>query len=285
MKLSGNLRCFGREKGGIHKMNGHRPTVLGLEDVSAGYPGLPKALHAANFTVYQGEQIGVLGPNGAGKSTLFKAIVGLIPLTAGHITIHGQDRRNRVGAVGYVPQVESIDWHFPVTVRDVVMMGRIRKIGRLYPWPPPKHWRRVDEMLERVNMADFRHRQIGELSGGQRRRVFIARALAQEADILLLDEPFSGVDVAAEGEIILVLDALQAQGVTIILATHDLQAAQRQFDRLLLLRHEVIACGTAAEVLTAANLRAAYGKRVGVFEEGQQTIVVVDAHDHNPVKL
>lgn len=251
--------------------------ALAVHNLSAGYPGLRNVLQDATFDVQGGERVAVLGPNGAGKSTLFKAIVGLIPHHTGYISMHGEDCRTSHTMVGYVPQHNDIDWHFPVTVRDVVMMGRIRKIG-WFRFPTRKQWRIVDETLDRVGMLDLRHRQIGELSGGQRRRVFIARALAQETDVLLLDEPFSGIDAAAEQEILDTLDMLHEAGITVIVATHDLEAAQTQFDKLLLLKNRVIGFGTPEEVFTPENLRAAYGKRVGVFHSGQETILVADVH-------
>ena len=250
------------------------PALL-VRNLAAGYPGLRDALLDASFSVMPGERIGVLGPNGAGKSTLFKAIVGVIPHHNGDISIHGEDCHTSHHMVGYVPQTDEIDWQFPVTVGDVVMMGRTRQFSWMR-FPTRKHWARVNELLDRVGMVDFRARQIGELSGGQRRRVFIARALAQETDVLLLDEPFSGVDVAAEQEVMDVLTRLHNEGITIITATHDLSTAQKQFDRLLLLRQTVIAYGPPEEVLVAEKLRQAYGRRVGIFKDGEQTVIVAD---------
>jgi ABC-type Mn2+/Zn2+ transport system ATPase subunit len=157
------------------------------------------------------------------------------------------------------------------------MMGRIRLLG-LFAWPTPRHWRAVDAMLDRVGMADFRQRQIGQLSGGQRRRVFIARALAQETDILLLDEPFSGVDVKAEQEITMVLERLYHEGITMVIATHDLSNATTYYDKLLLLNQTVIAYGEPDVVFTPDTLATAYGGRIGIFHEGRETIVVADEH-------
>ncbi len=257
--------------------NSHTIPALRVEDFSAGYPGARHVLRHVDFSVMPGEYIGILGPNGAGKSTLFKSIVGLIPHETGCISIHGESCRRSHNLVGYVPQIDAIDWNFPANVRDVVMMGRARRIGWFLP-PTPAHWRVVDQLLERVGMTAYRHRQIGELSGGQRRRVFIARALAQETNVLLLDEPFSGVDISAEREIQNTLDALHEDGVTIIVATHDMDKAQKQFDRLLLLKHRVIAYGSPAEVFTPEALREAYGRRVGIIERDDQTIIVADFH-------
>jgi ABC-type Mn2+/Zn2+ transport system ATPase subunit len=250
--------------------------ALSVQRLSAGYPGARNAVEEISFDVARGERVGVLGPNGAGKSTLFKAIVGLIPHTGGQISIHGENCRTSHNMVGYVPQHEEIDWSFPVTVRDVVMMGRLRQIGWLR-WPRPRDWQAVDAVLTRVGMVNFRDRQIGQLSGGQKRRVFIARALAQETDVLLLDEPFSGVDAAAEHEIGEMLDLLRGDGVTVLLATHDLSTA-RQFDKLLLLKQHVIAYGTPEAVFTPETLGRAYGGRIGIFQGTGQTIIIADEH-------
>lgn len=255
--------------------------ALRVQELSAGYPHHPFALDHVSFEVATGQRVGILGPNGAGKSTLFKAIAGLIPHSTGQVSIHGEDCRTSHRLVGYVPQHGEIDWGFPVNVRDVVMMGRTRELGWL-PFPTPRHWRKVDDMLDRVGMADLGRRQIGQLSGGQRQRVFIARALAQETTVLLLDEPFSGVDAAAEEEIGLVLERLRADGVTILIATHDLKTAQSLFDRLLILKGQALAYGSPAEVLTPEILQSAYGRRVGVFStlrpELNDLLVVAESH-------
>ena len=249
--------------------------ALSVRDVSAGYPSARNALQHVSFDVLPGERIAVLGPNGAGKSTLFKAIVGLIPFTGGDISIHGKDCHDSHGLVGYVPQHNSVDWNFPATVADVVMMGRLRQIG-WFRLPNRKHWALVDHLLEQVGLVGLRDRRIGQLSGGQRQRVFIARALAQETDVLLLDEPFSGVDAAAEHEILDVLDRLQAEHVTVITATHDLSMAASRFERVLLIRQSVIAYGAPAAVFQPEHFAAAYGSHVGVFQNGQ--FFVVDEH-------
>lgn len=251
--------------------------ALTVEDLSAGYPAAPGAVEHATFTVMRGERVGVLGPNGAGKSTLFKAIVGLIPHHTGHISIHGEDCRTSHTMVGYMPQHEEIDWAFPATVRDVVMMGRLRQIGWLR-WPRRADWEAVDAVLDRVGMLPFRDRQIGQLSGGQKRRVFIARALVQETDVLLLDEPFSGVDAAAEAEILEILDLLRQERVTVLLATHDMGMAANHFDRLLLLNRRVVAYGPPSQVFTPQTLSKAYGGRIGIFQDGQQMIIITDEH-------
>jgi ABC-type Mn2+/Zn2+ transport system ATPase subunit len=251
--------------------------ALTVENLSAGYPGNREAMTGVSFSVRRGERVGVLGPNGAGKSTLFKTIVGLIPHHTGHISIHGEDCRTSHNMVGYVPQHEAIDWRFPVSVRDVVMMGRLRQIG-WFRWAGRHDWQAVDDVLDRVGMLPFRDRQIGQLSGGQKRRVFIARALAQETDVLLLDEPFSGVDAAAENEIMDMLDLLRREQVSVILATHDMHMAGQAFDRLLLINRTVVAYGPPREVFTPDTLSRAYGGRIGVFRDSGQTIIITDEH-------
>ncbi|MCL4256703.1 MAG: metal ABC transporter ATP-binding protein [Anaerolineae bacterium] len=250
-------------------------TALTVDNLSAGYRGVDFAIADICFDLHIGERVALIGPNGAGKSTLFKTLVGMIPHQTGYISLHGEDCRTSHKLFGYVPQQEAIDWSFPATVEDVVMMGRVRKIG----WfrMPSKHDRQiVHHALEQVGMAEFSHRQIGQLSGGQRRRVFIARALAQETDVLLLDEPFNGVDVNAEEEILATLEDLQAKGITMLIATHDLTLAQTRFDRVLVLNHHLIADGAPETVFIPDILRRAYGNRIGIFEHGGQATFILE---------
>jgi ABC-type Mn2+/Zn2+ transport system ATPase subunit len=225
-----------------------------------------------NFDIYPGERIAVIGPNGAGKSTLIKAVMGLLQSRSGVIRAHDARR------MGYVPQYEGVNWDFPVTVQDVVMMGRARHIG-WFRWPRAAQWQIVHRALERVGLADFANRQVGELSGGQRRRVFIARALAQEAEILILDEPFSGVDASAQDSMMEVLDTLQRDGLTIILSTHDLNLAFRRFDKVMALNRRVIAYGTPAEVYHPHTLSELYGGKLATWQDGREVMVFVDDHD------
>jgi ABC-type Mn2+/Zn2+ transport system ATPase subunit len=254
--------------------------ALMVENLSAGYPGHNRAVDNVSFGVMPGERVAIIGPNGAGKSTLFKAIVGLIPHNTGEISIHGEDCHTSHSMVGYVPQQEEIDWTFPVTVYDVVLMGRTRKIGWLRI-AGKRDREAVMNALEQVGMARFAKRQICELSGGQKRRVFIARALTQETDVLLLDEPFSGVDLSAENEIMETLDELQSAKFTLLLATHDLHKASTEFDRLLLLNQRVIAFGDPKTAFTPDNLRLAYGGRIGVFSQNGKTMIIADEHGHD----
>ncbi|MBN1680249.1 MAG: metal ABC transporter ATP-binding protein [Anaerolineae bacterium] len=255
--------------------------VMAVENLSAGYNS-HRALHAVSFDLHAGERVGIVGPNGAGKSTLFKAIVGLLP-HQGSISIQGATCYQSHTMVGYVPQHESIDWNFPVNVWDVVMMGRARQIGYILP-PRQRDRIAVRRALERVGMWNLRKRQIGELSGGQRRRVFVGRALAQQASVLMLDEPFSGVDAGAEEDIFQVLDVLRAEGVAVLLATHNLVQAATHYDKLMFLNDgHMLAYGAPADVYTPELLGATFGDRIALWREGDQYVVVPDkpCHDHD----
>jgi ABC-type Mn2+/Zn2+ transport system ATPase subunit len=247
------------------------PAVIDVRDVTVRYNG-DAAIENITFRAAQGERIAIIGPNGAGKSTLIKAILGLIRYQSGAITVKGDLQK-----LGYVPQHEDVNWNFPVTVGDVVMMGCLRQIGR-FRRPTRAHWQHVDAALEQVGMAAFRDRQVGELSGGQRRRVFIARALAMKADILLLDEPFTGVDASAQTDLMDVLDHLNMGGLTILLSTHDLDLAFHRFDQVLALRQRVIAFGSPREVYQTDVLAQLYGKRLLAWHDGQQVSMFVDEH-------
>jgi len=224
--------------------------VLEVHNLTVSYNG-SHALNGVTFQVHGGERVAIVGPNGAGKSTLFKALVGLLHPKAGHVQTNGAE-------FGYVTQRSAVDWSFPVTVHDVVMMGRVTKMGWLR-WQRPRDREIVRNCLTQVGMLDYASRQIGELSGGQQQRVFIARALAQEATILLMDEPFSGVDAPSQEAILEILDHLRDQGVTVLVSTHDLNLAVARFDRLALLNQQLIAYGTPQQVITPQTLAAAYG--------------------------
>lgn len=253
-----------------------RPVALDVRGLSAGY-GAGLALVEATFSVRQGERIALLGPNGAGKSTLFKAIMGLLRPAGGQVSIHGDPSPAATRRVAYVPQFEEVDWNFPVSVRDVVMMGRERHVGwfRL-PRPGGLHHTAVSDALARVGLLSAANRQIGELSGGQKRRVFIARALAQEADILLLDEPFSGVDARAQEAIFGVLNELRHDGITVILATHDLVLASTHFDKLLLLNQRLLGFGLPSELFQPELLAKVFGGQLAIWRDGKQVLVVED---------
>ncbi len=249
-----------------------RLPMITAERLTVRYGDQPPALHDISVTLYKGERTALIGPNGAGKSTFLKAIMGILRPTSGTLDVAADPQR-----IGYVPQNEDVKWDFPVTVRDVVMMGCTRRIGWLRP-PAKSHWRIVDSALEQVGLRELANRQIGELSGGQRRRAFIARALAQDAELLILDEPFTGVDSGAQAELLAVLDHLNAHGITILFSTHDLDLAFRRFDRVMAVRRHLIAVGAPEQVFTTDTLAQLYGGRVIALQDGQPVSVYVDDH-------
>ncbi len=224
--------------------------ILQVRDLTVRYNGT-HALEGVSFGVQAGERVAIVGPNGAGKSTLFKALVGLLHPTRGTMETNGAE-------FGYVTQRSAVDWSFPVTVHDVVMMGRIGKMGWLR-WQRPIDREVVQRCLEQVGMLPYASRQIRELSGGQQQRVFIARALAQEATILLMDEPFAGVDAPSQEAILEIIERLHGQRVTILVSTHDLNLAVERFDQLALLNRQLIAYGPPQQAVTPETLAAAYG--------------------------
>lgn len=250
--------------------------VLQLEGVSVGYDGRV-VLEDVTLSVGGGERVAVVGPNGAGKSTLFKAIVGLLPVLEGKVEVFGCVPGQDHVPISYVSQRSEVDFSFPVTVADVVMMGRIAHIGWLR-WPSQRDREIVTQSLARVGMSEYASRQIGELSAGQQQRVFIARALAQEATLLLMDEPFAGVDTASEQTILDLLDELQSQCVTVLLATHDLNLAAGRFDRLLLLNRRVIAYGPPQEIFCPEVLQRAYGGQLTIWEHETGLLMLGDTH-------
>lgn len=254
----------------------HDPAMpsIQLRQVTAVYDGVT-ALEQVSFALAQGDQVAVVGPNGAGKSTLFNIIAGTLKPTHGTVTIYGSGPQGHI-CVGYVPQRNRIDWRFPVTVYDVVMMGRVSKIG-LLRWPRPQDRTIVMQALDRVGMSAFAKRQIGELSGGQQQRVFLARALAQEAELLLLDEPLTGLDLPSQETILELLAQLRQQGVTVLVATHDLNQAAEQFANVMLLNRRLVALGTPREVLTPALLSQAYGSQLHVVHSAEGDLLLTDS--------
>lgn len=256
--------------------------TLAMEDVWAAYgakvgrngDATRYALEEITFEVQSGERVAVVGPNGAGKSTLFRLIAGTLQPDKGEVRIFGHDPDGHI-CIAYVPQRSQIDWTFPVTVEEVVMMGRVGQIG-LLRWPSRRDWEVVRASLERVGASRLARTQIGELSGGQQQRVFLARALAQEAELLLLDEPLNGLDVPTQEAIIGILDDLRREGVTVLLATHDLDLAAERFDRLMLLNHRIIAYGPPATALRPDNLITAYGGHIHRLEDSVGTLIVAD---------
>ena len=233
---------------------------LDVRDITVAYRNGTTAMSHASFRVPRGSIAALVGVNGSGKSTLFKAIMGFVPLARGSVEILGKPGREALkdNLVAYVPQSEEVDWNFPVLVEDVVMMGRYGHMGILRR-PKPRDREMVDMALERVGMTDFRKRQIGELSGGQKKRVFLARALAQEGQVILLDEPFTGVDVKTEDAIIDLLRALRDEGRVILVSTHNLGSVPEFCDRTVLVKGTVLAHGPTEEVFTRENLERAFG--------------------------
>jgi manganese/iron transport system ATP-binding protein len=248
-------------------------TPIVVQGITVDYDG-HHALDNVSFTLAPGERVAVVGPNGAGKSTLFKVMAGLLPPTSGSVSLFGGAPERHI-CVAYVPQRSEVDLSFPVTVRDVVLMGRVGKLG-LFRWPGRADRRLVEECLALVGMTDLAERQIGELSGGQQQRVFIAQALAQEAQVMLLDEPFTGLDVNSQEDILAILEMLRRRKVTVLVSTHDLNQAAHYFDRVLLLNHRLIAFGPPAEVLTAQHLNQAYGEQLRLVETAEGVMAFSD---------
>jgi manganese/iron transport system ATP-binding protein len=244
---------------------------LELREVSVRY-GTRLALDAVSLAVVQGAQVAVVGPNGAGKSTLFKAVVGLLPIASGEVLLHGQARSEYKEPIAYVPQREEVDWRFPVTVFDVVAMGRYGR-GKWLTRLTVADRRAVHQSLERLDVEDLAHRPIGELSGGQQQRVFLARALAQEPHVLLLDEPFTGVDVSTREATLDLLAGLRSRSVTVLVSTHDLDLAAGRFDQVVLLNHKLVKAGAPREVFTEENLQEAFSGQM-VVVDGR--VIVVD---------
>jgi len=248
----------------------HTPHRLEVITISIGY-GDKVVLRDVSFQVPHGARVAVVGPNGAGKSTLFKGLVGLLPLKSGRILIHGLDLGLHQDCVAYVPQREEVDWKFPVTVSDVVMMGRFGKLGWLRR-PSKADQDVVRESLNQLGIADLEKKSIGELSGGQQQRVFLARAVAQEPHILLMDEPFTGVDVTTQETTLNLLDTLRERSVTAIISTHDLNLAANRFDYIILLNKRLIAFGPPGEVMRQENLARAFGNSLLVMENGAMLV-------------
>ncbi|MBN1177907.1 MAG: metal ABC transporter ATP-binding protein [Anaerolineae bacterium] len=237
--------------------------ILEVQDASVAYDGR-LALEGVSFRLDAGERVAVVGPNGAGKSTLFKAIVGVLPPASGQIRVAGHGPGGHI-CIAYVPQRSHVDWSFPVNVADVVMMGRVGKLGWLRR-PRQRDWDHVRHCLDVVCMGSMADRQIGELSGGQQQRMFIARALAQEAALMLMDEPLIGLDIPSQEDIFHILDVLREQRVTVLVAIHDLNLAAERFDRVMLLKTRLLGFGKPHEVFTPQRLQAAYGSQLHLIE-------------------
>lgn len=248
--------------------------ALEVHDLTVSYHRKP-VLWNVDLAVPQGKLVGIIGPNGAGKSTLIKAIMGVLPLSSGWVQVFEKPIDSQRQRVGYVPQRETVDWTFPVTAMDVVLMGRY---GAL-PW-----WKRVGrrdrekarQCLETVGMAPYADRQISNLSGGQQQRVFLARALAQESDIYLMDEPFAGVDAATEAAIVRLLQELRAAGKTVLVVHHDLQTVREYFDMVILLNMRLVAFGPTEDVFTPELLQKTYGGRLTILQDVADAVAAAE---------
>jgi len=238
---------------------------LETHDLTVAYERKP-VLYGVDLKAPEGKLVGVVGPNGAGKSTLIKAVMDIAPKTGGWVKIFGRPFRKNARRVGYMPQRESVDWDFPVSALDVVLMGRYGRLG-WFGRPGRKDREAARACLEKVGMLAFADRQIAALSGGQQQRVFLARALAQESDLYLMDEPFVGVDAATESAIIEILHELRSRGKTLVVVHHDLPTAKKYFDLLLLLNMRVVAFGPTEEVFTYELLQKTYGGRLTILSE------------------
>ena len=244
----------------MDKVSVHYETGLALDDIS--------------FRLTDGEGIALVGPNGAGKTTLFKVIAGILDPDEGLVQISGHEPGGH-SCIAYVPQRSMVDWSFPATVADVVMMGRINKMGP-FLWPQADDWAIVHRSLEFVGLEELANRQISELSGGQQQRMFIARALAQEAELMLLDEPLNGLDVPAQEKILTILDTLQDRNVTFVISMHDLRLAAEQFDQVMLLNKKLLGFGAPEEVFRRETLVEAYQGHLHFVEGEFDTLAVGD---------
>ena len=244
--------------------------ALEIHDMTVAYHRRP-VLWDVDLQVPEGKLVGVIGPNGAGKTTLIKAVLGLVPLASGKVEIYGQPYEDQRKLVGYVPQRESVDWDFPVTVRDVVLMGTYGRLG-WFRRPGRKERELADHCLEQVGMASFARRQIRQLSGGQQQRVFLARALAEQAQVYFLDEPFAGVDAATESAIVDLLQSMRSAGKTVFVVHHDLQTVREYFDWVILLNMRLVACGAVSDTFTPENMQKTYGGRLTILEEAAEAM-------------
>lgn len=253
---------------------------LTIRELSVSF-GRQPVLVDVSLKLAQAQFVTLLGPNGAGKSTLLRAILGLLPAVRGTVEVDGRPIRRQLDHIAYVPQRESVNWEFPVSVGDVALMGRYRRIGFLGRASRADR-EAVDRALDQVGMLALRNRQIGELSGGQQQRAFLARCLAQEASILLLDEPLAGVDATSSEMIVSTLRRLTKAGMLVLMATHDFGLAASQADLVILLHRSIAAIGKPSEVLRRATLQRVYGSSVFVIEEEQRPLVLVgdDPHGH-----
>ena len=248
--------------------------ILEVQKLDVRYDG-HFALEDITFHLHAGERVAVVGPNGAGKSTLFKVVAGVLSPSSGEVKISGFGPRGHI-CIAYVPQRSQVDWRFPASVADVVMMGRIGQIG-FFRWPGRTDWDIVHAALDAVDMDLLADRQIGELSGGQQQRTFLARALAQEAELVLMDEPLNGLDTPSQEAILSLLEKLRRKKITVMVATHDLGQAASHFDRVMLLNRRLIRFGSPREVLTSENLLHAYSGHAQLIQDEDGTTTLADS--------
>ncbi len=250
------------------KTDGPATSAVRITDLSVAYDETP-VLWDIDIDVPTETIMAVVGPNGAGKSTLIKAIMGIVEPAGGEVRVFGRPFREQRRRVGYVPQRTSVDWDFPTTVFDVVLMGTYASLG-WFRRPGKEQLQAARDAIERVGMQQYASRQISELSGGQQQRTFLARALVQNADVYLMDEPFQGVDARTERAIVEILREIRRAGKTLIIVHHDLQTVEEYFDLVTMLNVRILACGPVREVFTEENLRRTYGGRVEVFSSLQK---------------
>lgn len=239
--------------------------ALQVHQLTVNYDKTP-VLWDIQLEIPKGKIVGIIGPNGAGKSTFIKTALGLVPPISGKIEFFGEPLSASRRRIAYVPQRESVDWDFPINVRDLVMMGRYGTLG-VCQWPRKADWAAVDHYIELMGISAYAKRQISQLSGGQQQRAFIARALVQEADIYFMDEPFAGVDMATETVIINTLHQLKTKGKTVFVVHHDLNTVERYFDWVIMLNMRLIACGSVAKAFNADTLNMTYGKSYALLDE------------------
>lgn len=254
--------------------------VVELRKVTFGYGALP-AVEDINLHLHRGQFAGLVGPSGAGKTTLLRLVLGLLKPTHGTVFVEGQDLRGKPSpSVAYVPQVETIDWNFPVTVDQVVLMGRIRRMGHL-PWASHADHSAATALLEKLGIAELGRRHIRDLSGGQQQRVFLARALLADPDLLVLDEPTAGVDMQTQESVLRLLAELNGEGVTILMTTHDLNAAAAHLPWVFCINRRLIASGPPDEVFTPETLNATYKGHMVVFRHEGQMFIGQEPHGHS----
>ena len=256
----------------VQLLNGVDPKSIPIQihDMTIAYHRKP-VLWDVDLDVPEGQLVGIIGPNGAGKSTMITAIMDLVPKASGWVRIYGEPYERMRKSIGYVPQRESVDWDFPISALEVVTMGRYGRLGWIRR-PRKKDRRIAEEALDKVGMGEYAARQISQLSGGQQQRVFLARALAQDTRIYLMDEPFAGVDAATERAIIDILMELRCRGKTILCVHHDLQTVTRYFDWVIMLNMRVVASGPTSEVFSDENLNKTYGGRLTVLSQAAEAV-------------